>query len=333
MTEYFEIRTAAVCYEALMAALKVGLIEALDTAEPKTVQNLEQKLDVPKDTLSSILNVLEGLDIVTISDDQILLTGKITASRDCQSFLDLEQYSKDLPIIRENLKTKIATKPKGMDQILETWSTAPMKFYSTEGEAQNLSQYLKSPARLSGLGTAEEFSFESISKIVDLGGNDGSFVCAICSRVPHLKGVVADLPYLQEIARKNIEELGLEDRVQFESCDFLYDDLPPSDCYSMGFILHDWPREANLYILKKIYDSLTEGGLLILNENFIDHPDPKISLTSRASGFTLVSLGLGGFGSWGEKSTREYQEILAKIGFKKFEVKHSINKSRIYAYK
>lgn len=41
--------------------------------------------------------------------------------------------------------------------------------------------------------------------------------------------------------------------------DFFTDDLPPADLYVLARIIHDWPEEKCLTLLKRIYDTCRPG--------------------------------------------------------------------------
>lgn len=52
--------------------------------------------------------------------------------------------------------------------------------------------------------------------------------------------------------------------------DFFTDDLPKVDVISLSNILHDWQEEKRKILLKRVYDSLNEGGVLTAIEAIID---------------------------------------------------------------
>ena len=39
----------------------------------------------------------------------------------------------------------------------------------------------------------------------------------------------------------------------------------------MGNVIHDWPDETKLMLLKKAYDALEDGGYLMVYDFFIDN--------------------------------------------------------------
>jgi len=68
-----------------------------------------------------------------------------------------------------------------------------------------------------------ESTFHEIKSFVDIGGGSGYMAMQISKKFPHLKGINADLPQLEEvyneyIAKPEFKDLG--DRVSFLSLDF-----------------------------------------------------------------------------------------------------------------
>lgn len=43
--------------------------------------------------------------------------------------------------------------------------------------------------------------------------------------------------------------------------DFFSDEIPPADLYILARIIHDWPEEKCVTLLKKIHDSCRPGEL------------------------------------------------------------------------
>ena len=86
-----------------------------------------------------------------------------------------------------------------------------------------------------------------------------------------MKCISFDLPPVKPIATENVAKLGLTDRVSIQSGDFFTDDFPKADIITMGNILHDWGQEDKLMLIKKAYNALPHGGVLIVIENIIDN--------------------------------------------------------------
>lgn len=117
---------------------------------------------------------------------------------------------------------------------------------------------------------AEKFDFSPYSSLCDVGGATGQLSVVLAKRHPHLRCVTFDLPVVEPIARRTIEQASVGDRVSTASGDFFADPLPGADVITMGLILHDWNLERKLDLIRAAYEALPSGGALIVVENLID---------------------------------------------------------------
>ncbi len=117
---------------------------------------------------------------------------------------------------------------------------------------------------------AHDFDFSKYKTICDVGGSGANLSIHIAKNNSHIKCTSFDLPPVGPIAKKNVENMGLSDRIEVSSGDFFMDELPRADVITMGNILHDWGTDDKLMLIKKAYNALPEGGALIVIENIID---------------------------------------------------------------
>ena len=78
------------------------------------------------------------------------------------------------------------------------------------------------------------------------------------------------MPAVRPFFEEYVASFGLQDRIRFHPGDFFKDPLPSADVLVMGMILHDWSLEQKRALLKKAYDTLPDGGALIVYEHLID---------------------------------------------------------------
>ena len=110
-------------------------------------------------------------------------------------------------------------------------------------------------------------------QIIDVGGNTGQFSILCAARSDDVSIQILDLPGQLELARRNIERVGLGHRIEVLEVDFLADDcdIPPNadviwmsqflDCFApgeIGTILNITARamapESSLFILETLLD-------------------------------------------------------------------------------
>lgn len=103
------------------------------------------------------------------------------------------------------------------------------------------------------------------SSIVDVGGSHGSVSIELLRRFPTIeKCVVEDLSDVIAGARAPVE---LQERLSFKEYDFFtMQSIIGADLYLFRSILHDWPDEQAIRILKNQIPAMKPGAILVLNE-------------------------------------------------------------------
>ena len=90
----------------------------------------------------------------------------------------------------------------------------------------------------------------------------------------HLSGGGFDLPPVGPVFEEYVDSHNLGDRLRFYPGDFFEDPLPAADVLVMGLVLHDWDLEVKRMLLAMAYETLPEGGALIVYDAVIDD-DPS----------------------------------------------------------
>jgi len=103
-------------------------------------------------------------------------------------------------------------------------------------------------------------------KLFDVGGGAGTYSIAACRRYSELKAVVFDLPETIAIAREIIAEEQMQDRITLQEGNWDTDDFGESnDVVLLSEVMHGADSLAEMK-LKKAYDSMTAGGLVVIQE-------------------------------------------------------------------
>ncbi|KZO90320.1 S-adenosyl-L-methionine-dependent methyltransferase [Calocera viscosa TUFC12733] len=112
--------------------------------------------------------------------------------------------------------------------------------------------------------------------ICDVGGGIGTISMALAARFPQLRFVLQEMPGTLEQARRVWGEKAPEavsgGRVEFRALDFLKEG-PKEGCglYYLKHIIHDWPDEEAVRILKNVRSSMRPKARLLLHE-FVMQP-------------------------------------------------------------
>ena len=98
------------------------------------------------------------------------------------------------------------------------------------------------------------------SKILDVGGADGTLAIKLAKRYSDLEFSVFDKPEVAPIAENAISKHEMTGKVKFLGGNF-FENVPQGfDCIVMKHIVHDWSDEDSLVILKNCRKVLNEGN-------------------------------------------------------------------------
>jgi precorrin-6B methylase 2 len=145
-------------------------------------------------------------------------------------------------------------------------------------------------------------------KLFDVGGGPGTYSILACKKYPQLEAVVFDLPETIAIAKEVIEREKMQDRITVIegnwSCDCFGCE---NDVVLLSNVLHGGEIETAMK-LKKAYDSLTGGGLLVIQE-FLLNANKSGPLIP-----ALFNIMVGAF------STEEIKRLIKETGFIDVEI-------------
>ena len=152
--------------------------------------------------------------------------------------------------------------------------------------------------------------------LVDVGGGHGYDLIAFDKYSAHLPGklYLQDLPSVIEEAQAQTKPSENPGRVEMMPHDFFKPQpVKNAKAYYMRTILHDWPDEACLSILKNIRDAMGPDSLLLINENVM--PDKDAVLFQAWLDFVMMS----NF-SAKERTQQQWLELLERGGFEVLKV-------------
>jgi predicted O-methyltransferase YrrM len=120
---------------------------------------------------------------------------------------------------------------------------------------------------------AAKLDLKNVRRLLDLGGGPATYAITFAQANPALKATVFDLPMPIEIARENIAQNGLTDRVDTLAGNFLQDDIGTGyDFIWISQILHSFDEEQSKLIIAKAVAALNPGGTLAIQDFYLN-PD------------------------------------------------------------
>jgi O-methyltransferase domain/Dimerisation domain len=133
-------------------------------------------------------------------------------------------------------------------------------------ESEIFNQNMASLTLAVGAAVTDAYDFTGLTSVVDVGGGKGALLAAVLSGHPHLRGTVFDLP--QAVASEP-PEASLATRWSAVSGNF-FEAVPNADAYLVKSILHDWPDDRCVEILRTLSRGLNDGGVVLVVERVLD---------------------------------------------------------------
>ncbi|MFD0384300.1 methyltransferase [Streptomyces stramineus] len=153
--------------------------------------------------------------------------------------------------------------------------------------------------------------------VADIGCAEGALLGHLLLRHPHLHGIGFDLESVRDDFDRRVERFGLADRLSFTAGDFFTDPLPRADALVFGHILHDWDLPTKRMLLRKAYEALPTGGVVIVYETLIDD-DRRENAPALLMSLNMLIETTGGFDYTGA----DCRGWLAEAGFGDSRVRH-----------
>jgi ubiquinone/menaquinone biosynthesis C-methylase UbiE len=111
--------------------------------------------------------------------------------------------------------------------------------------------------------------FSGVQVLADVGGGNGSMLAGILRRHPAMRGILFDLPGVQERAAAQLGAAQVSDRCQVIPGNF-FDSVPAgADAYLLRHIIHDWPDDRVRVILHNTFRVMKPGGRLLIVEHVV----------------------------------------------------------------
>src|SRR6202040_2225075 len=161
---------------------------------------------------------------------------------------------------------------------------------------------------IDGPAVAAAYSFDGIHSIVDVGGGHGLLLATILAKNPHMKGTLYEVQHVVEGAR-NGPLTPVMERCTLVSGDMFSSVPAGADAYIMKHIIHDWPDDACVKILKACRQGVNPGGKLLV-------VDCVIQPGNDCSPGKFLDLQMLIFPSGRERTEPEFRKLLEASGWK-----------------
>lgn len=223
--------------QVLSTACDLGVFDVIERGA--TLATLAKRLEIDEHGCRVLLLGLRQLKLVHVSE-----TGAITNAPLARRCLLRNAAQSMVPFVRLNDKIQHRAclhftqalregRNAGLDEFPGDAPTLYGRMATDPALERLFHEGMGAYTRLSPRMTAVE-EFGSVSRLLDVGGGDGTNAIRLCARYPSLKVTLIDLPSVIEKARANIAANGLADRVACEAVD-MFSDPWPSGCDGVIF--------------------------------------------------------------------------------------------------
>ncbi|MBN1381337.1 MAG: methyltransferase [Deltaproteobacteria bacterium] len=161
---------------------------------------------------------------------------------------------------------------------------------------------------------AEHFNLKDYSALLDIAGGSGIYACSLAHINSHLATAVLEIPPVDFAAKRSIESKGLSSRVRVIAGD-MFERIPAGyDVHLFANAFHDWDIDAIKKLSVNSFKSLPTGGLIAV---FDAHLNPLKNGPLPVAEYSCLLM----HSTEGKcYSTKEINDILTEVGFRRIEI-------------
>lgn len=130
--------------------------------------------------------------------------------------------------------------------------------------------------RARGIGSVlpSDVDLTGRKRLLDVGGGPGTYSMALVRQTPGLTATVLDRPGVLEVTREIVEQEGFADRVSLLPADYLVTPFGSGfDVALLSGMMHREAPDGVRLLLRKAFDALEPGGLIVVSDVFFDDDD------------------------------------------------------------
>ena len=307
----FELLNGAWVAQAVQVAAELRIADALSEG-PLPLDDLAGRVGADPDALRRLMRALISRGVFRQRrDGRYDLTALANALRSDAQFsmyqwarvVGSPQHREHWSLLLESVKTGKAALPMVRGKDAFEWLKQEPEL------AEVLHDSMTTLTDLAAAAVVAAYDFGRYRTIVDVGGGQGGLLSTILAATPNARGVVYDLPEVVSAAPALLRQRGVDDRVRVEAGSF-FDSVPTGgDAYVLKSVVHDWPDEEALAILRSVRAATTTDATVLLVELVL--PEHKRDFTGKWVDLEMLIVANGR-----ERSAAEYRELLRQAGFR-----------------
>jgi hypothetical protein len=270
-----EMITNAWVSQSITTAVDLGIADALVDG-PLSAEQLADAVNANADTVRRLLRALIGRGVFRQLGDGRYALNRLGDTLRSDSEVSLRGMARYVgaPQHREHwnhLSTAIRTKHAVVSDI----RGKPIFEYLAEEKEldQSFNEAMTQMSELAIPPVIAGYDFSRFSTIVDVAGGHGRLLAAILNATPHAQGILFDQPHVVADAPPLLKQHRVADRVRVAEGSFFESITEGGDAYVLKHIVHDWPDEQALQILRNIRTAAEVGKHVLLVEMVLPEHD------------------------------------------------------------
>lgn len=285
----------------LLTGAQLGLFSILMKA-PLSAQEIAERLGGDLRAVTILLDALTAVELLKKHN------GAYTCDPSAAEWLAAEAPASVLPMVLHaaNLWTR--------------WSKLTVLVAGSQAEENASGQWLRSfIGAMHAIGAPQadrivaKINPRKARRLLDIGGASGTYTMAFLRSTRELRATLFDQPEVVAMARKQLSEAGLLERVELVAGDFYVDPLPAGhDLVFLSAIIHQNGPEQNEALFRKAFGALQSGGRMVIRDHILE-PDRT---APRAAAIFAVNM-LTGTNRGNCYTFEEIREGLVSAGFER----------------
>ncbi|MFN8772113.1 MAG: methyltransferase [bacterium] len=309
--ELFDLCAGFVYSQVLLACVRLDLFGILQVS-PLDARALSQRLSLPQDATDRLLAAAASLRLIEQRSDGRYGLGVLGAALvgNPGVVAMIEHHA----LLYADLRDPVALLRGDRDrtELGRYWAYAGNPDAAALGPEQ-VAEYSRLMADSQPLVTREILAAWPLHRhrqLLDVGGGDGSFVCAVAAEVPSISLQLFDLPAVADRATSRFATSGLAHRATAVGGDFRRDALPAgADLITLVRVLFDHPDETVLELLAAVRRAIPDDGTLLIAEPMAGTSGAE-PMGAAYFGFYLMAMGRGR-----SRAPADFERLLEQAGF------------------
>jgi ubiquinone/menaquinone biosynthesis C-methylase UbiE len=304
-------------FQTLNAAVELDLFTVLDEHGQLTLEQIAEALGCSIQPVRILVLGCLSLGLITRRNGayrNTWLSGQLFLRKSRRNIIDIVRWQHHInykamyhfaDAIRANANVGLTEFPGTGDTLYER--------LARDKARENIFQLaMRSISVQANRFLSDNLDLSAARHLLDVGGGDGSNVITLAKQFPQLHATVFDSATVCKIAMKSFEAAGLAARLRAVAGDCFSDPFPKDvDAILLAHFLTIWSPSENCHLLKKCYDSLSDGGcVIVFNMMQSDAEDGPLSAAMGSPYFLTIATGRGMLYTW-----REYERWLRQAGF------------------